>query len=83
MSSASPSELYAAWSTGTPFSPPLPTSSHPLLATLTLSLGLFFAAKFGIAEKPALLHDLATSIPSAILLGCGVVFLFLSVGLYL
>ncbi|KAI1313068.1 hypothetical protein EDD11_002705 [Mortierella claussenii] len=81
MSSAS-SELYTAWSTGTPFSPPLPVSTHPLLATLTLAVGLFFAAKFGIAQKPALAYDLATTIPSSILLGFGIVFLFLSVGLY-
>ncbi|KAG0259830.1 hypothetical protein BG011_002351 [Mortierella polycephala] len=77
------SELNAAWEAGTPFAPPLPVSVQPVLAFVTLSAGLLFAAKFGIAQKPVLVHDLATSIPSAILLGFGVVFLFLSAGLYL
>jgi len=34
------------------------------------------------AQKPAIAHDLATAVPSAILLGFGIVFLALSVGLY-
>ncbi|KAF9916689.1 hypothetical protein BX616_003113 [Lobosporangium transversale] len=80
--SATFSELNEAWSAGTPFAPPLPVSVHPPLAMLTLSVGLLFAAKFGVAQKPSLVHDLATTIPSALLLGFGTVFLFLAVGLY-
>ncbi|KAI7828950.1 hypothetical protein BC939DRAFT_442360 [Gamsiella multidivaricata] len=81
--SSAVSDAYTAWSTATPFTPPLPVSSHPLLATLTLSVGLFFAAKFGVSQKPSIVADLATTIPSAILLGFGIVFMFLSAGLYL
>ncbi|KAI8362892.1 hypothetical protein B0O80DRAFT_432116 [Mortierella sp. GBAus27b] len=77
------SELYTAWQAGTPFAPPLPVEHHPLLAAITLSVGLFFATKFGLAQKPALVHDLATAIPASAFLGFGIVFLFLSVGLYL
>ncbi|KAF9316007.1 hypothetical protein BG000_005037 [Podila horticola] len=76
------SELYAAWSAGTPFAPPVPVSAHPILAIVTMTAGLFFAAKFGIAQKPEFVHDLATSSASAIFLGFGIVFLFLTVGLY-
>ncbi|KAF8938272.1 hypothetical protein BGZ58_001261 [Dissophora ornata] len=75
-------ELSKAWAEGTPFAPPLPVSAHPLIAALTLTLGLFFAAKFGIAQKSTIVHELATAIPSSFLLGFGLVFLFLSVGLY-
>ncbi|KAF9085269.1 hypothetical protein BGX23_009815 [Mortierella sp. AD031] len=76
------SELYTAWSAGTPFVAPLPESSHPLLAVLTLSVGLYFAARYGVAQKSSVVYDLANTIPSAVLLGFGIVFLFLSVGLY-
>ncbi|KAF9932466.1 hypothetical protein FBU30_008169 [Linnemannia zychae] len=76
------SELNAAWSAGAPFVPPLPVSMHPLLATITLSVGLYFAARYGISNKQSMAYDLANTIPSAILLGFGAVFLFLSVGLY-
>ncbi|KAG0047657.1 hypothetical protein BGZ83_007323 [Gryganskiella cystojenkinii] len=75
-------EQAAAWAAGSPFQAPLSTSAHPILALTTLTAGLFFAAKFGIAEKPVLSYDLATAIPSSVLLGFGTVFLFLAVGLY-
>ncbi|KAF9125031.1 hypothetical protein BGW39_007729 [Mortierella sp. 14UC] len=76
------SELNAAWSAGTPFTAPLPESAHTVLALSTLTAGLYFAARYGISQKQSIVYDLANTIPSAILLGFGIVFLFLSVGLY-
>ncbi|KAF9430260.1 hypothetical protein BGZ94_007712 [Podila epigama] len=76
------SELLSAWSSGTPFAPPLPISAHPTLAIITLTAGFFFAAKFGISPKNVLLHDLAAATASSVFLGFGIVFLFLTVGLY-
>ncbi|KAK3812016.1 MAG: hypothetical protein J3Q66DRAFT_349152 [Benniella sp.] len=75
-------ELNTVWETGTTFVPLIPVNLHPILAAITLSVGLLFATKFGLAQKPAIAHDLATAVPSAILLGFGIVFLALSVGLY-
>jgi hypothetical protein len=34
------------------------------------------------SQKQSIVYDLANTIPSAVLLGFGIVFLFLSVGLY-
>ncbi|KAF8932101.1 hypothetical protein BGZ47_011563 [Haplosporangium gracile] len=76
------SELYAAWSAGTPFTAPLPESAHPILAITTLTAGLYFAARYGISQKQSIAFEFANTIPSAVLLGFGIVFLFLSVGLY-
>ncbi|KAG0223577.1 hypothetical protein BGW42_005804 [Actinomortierella wolfii] len=76
-------QLLEAWEVGTPFEAPLPNWLHPILAIVTLGNGLALAAKFGVSQKQSIYHDLSTAIPSALLLGFGVVFLFLSVGLYI
>ncbi|KAG0379896.1 MAG: hypothetical protein J3R72DRAFT_446360 [Linnemannia gamsii] len=76
------SELHAAWSAGTPFAAPLPESAHSLIAYISLTAGLYFAARYGISQKQSIVYELANTIPSAALLGFGIVFLFLSVGLY-
>ncbi|GJJ73212.1 hypothetical protein EMPS_05570 [Entomortierella parvispora] len=76
------SELQAAWATAGPFQAPFAASSFPILALTTMTAGLFFAAKFGLAEKPVFVNDLAASVGSSIFLGFGIVFVFLAVGLY-
>ncbi|KAG0270315.1 hypothetical protein BGZ95_001729 [Linnemannia exigua] len=76
------SELHAAWSAGTPFAAPLPESTHPIIAYVSLTAGLYFAARYGISQNRSIVYELANTLPSAVLLGFGIVFLFLAVGLY-
>ncbi|KAF9976362.1 hypothetical protein BGZ73_008720 [Actinomortierella ambigua] len=76
-------QLLQAWEAGTPFQAPIPTWLHSFLAIVTLGNGLALATKFGVSQKQSIHHDLSTAIPSALLLGAGLVFLFLSVGLYI
>ncbi|KAH8556822.1 hypothetical protein BGW37DRAFT_553067 [Umbelopsis sp. PMI_123] len=72
------------WNEGSPVQAPIPPSLFPLVAYITVSIGLVATGAFAVQKRNTpILEQLTLAIPASLMLGVGTVFTFLSVGLYL
>ncbi|KAG2179394.1 hypothetical protein INT44_006240 [Umbelopsis vinacea] len=71
------------WKEGSPVSAPMPPSLFPIVAYITVSIGLVATGAFAVQKRNTpIMEQLTLAIPASIMLGIGTVFTFLSVGLY-
>ncbi|GAB5591121.1 hypothetical protein Unana1_06021 [Umbelopsis nana] len=71
------------WNEGTPVQAPIPPSLFPMVAYITVAVGLVATGAFAVQTRTTpIVEQLTLAVPASFMLGIATVFTFLSVGLY-